>query len=255
MRVRTLTVALVSVLLVVGAGTAGAFTTPISVHAQQSPTGTPGTEMNRTATATGAGGQNNPSITFDDQAISDQSVSIQSVTVPQPGFVVIYDSTRSGEEVNQIIGTFYLLGSGTFANIPVPLDTPINQSTSLTAVVHLDTNSNGQFDYVSTNGTQDPPLTPQGDQRIVDIAQVTVQNSSGSNGTPNSGNGGATNADSKTQAASGGDGGTASDSSTNETGGGSEDGQQGTEVGGPGFGFIAALGALLAAAFFVTRHD
>jgi PGF-CTERM protein len=141
-----------------------------------------------------------------------------------------------------------LLGSGTFQNVPVSLDTPINQSTSLTAVIHRDTNSNGRFDYVSSNGTQDRPLTPQGDRRIVDIAQVTIQNNSDSGGTTISGNNGGIDANSGTQTAFGGDG------DTTDTARDGEGRQQGTEVGGPGFGLVVGVVALLTVALLAVRR-
>jgi hypothetical protein len=249
MRISTLTAILVMTLLLVSASAGGALAATVSLQGQQSPTGTPGTETSDSATTVGAENQSDaPSVTFNDQQTSGQSVLIQSVTVPQPGFIVIYDSSRSGNETDQIIGSFHLLGSGTFQNIPVPLDTLINQSTSLTAVIHHDTNSNGRFDYVSSNGTQDRPLTPQGDRRIVDIAQVTIQNSSDSGGATSSGNNGGTGANSGTQTASSGDGG------TTDTARDGEDRQQGTEVGGPGFGLMVGAIALLTVALLAVRR-
>ncbi|GAA0454124.1 PGF-CTERM sorting domain-containing protein (plasmid) [Halococcus dombrowskii] len=249
MRTSTLTATLVMTLLLISASASGALAATVSLQGQQSPTETPGTEINDSATTVGAANQSgSPSITINNQQTSGQSILIQSVTIPQPGFIVIYDSSRSGNETNQIIGSFHLLGSGTFQNIPVPLDTSINQSTSLTAVIHRDTNSNGRFDYVSSNGTQDRPLTPQGDRRIVDIAQVTIQNSSDSGGATSSGNDSGTDANSEIQTASGGDGG------TTETARNTEARQQGTEVGGPGFGLIVGVVALLAVALLAVRR-
>jgi hypothetical protein len=254
MRTSTLPTTLVAALLLVSASAGGALAATVSLQGQQSPTGTPGTVTNGTATTVGSGNQSgSPSITFNDQQSSGQSVLIQSVTIPQPGFIVIYDSSRSGNETNQIIGSFHLLGSGTFQDIPVPLNTPIDQSTSLTAVIHLDTNNNGQFDYVSSNGTQDPPLTRQGDRRIVDLAQITVQNNGrSSGGATDSSIDSRTNTDSGPQTASGSDGG---NDGTNGTGGDSQTQQQGTEVGGPGFGLVIGIGALIAVALLAARRS
>jgi PGF-CTERM protein len=250
MRTSTLTTTLVAALLLVSASAGGAVAATAPIHAQQSPTGTPGTEMNGTVTTVGADGQSRPSITFNDQEISgpssSQSVLIQSVTVSQPGFIVIYDSTRSGNEANQIIGTFHLLGSGTFNNIPVPLDTPINQSTSLTAIIHLDSNSNGRFDYVSSNGTKDPPLTPQGDQRIVDIAQITVQSDSGGTNTTEAG----TSDEANTATASSSGAGEA-----NRTDGNASGGSDGSSGSGPGFGLVVGVVALLAGALLAVQRN
>lgn len=258
MRTSTLTVALVSVLLIAGAGTAGALTvTPL--QAQESPTGTTDTAGGLT-TSGESGGQSGPAITFNDQESSGESVLVQSATLPEDGFVVIYDSSRSGNETQQVVGASYPLSPGTSDNIRIPLDEPVNGSKSLTAVIHTDTNGNGQFDYVSSNGQQDSPLT-QGDRRIVDIATVSVQGGGGGDQTDAGGataggeNGEATEADSGTQAASGEDGasngGTATAGGANESGGG----EGGSGAFGPGFGPVIAVVALLAAALLATRRN
>lgn len=255
MQTSTLSTTFIAVLLLASASAGGALAATVSLHGQQSPTGTPGTGTNDTTTGGASTQGGSPSVTFNDQQSSGQSVLIQSVTVPQPGFVVIYDSTRSANETNQIIGSFHLLGTGTFQNIPVPLDIPINQSKSLTAVVHADTNGNGQFDYVSSNGTQDTPVTLQGERRVVDIAQVTIQ--SGSNGN-DSGSGSANTTE---------DGMSASEAGTATTSGSSDNGANGTNGAGaggsndgssafgPGFGLVVGVGALLAGALLVMRRS
>ena len=173
MRTRTLTVALLSALLIASAGTAGALTVG-SLHPQESPANT---TIGGDSTV-----QDGPSVTFDDQASSGQSLLVQSATVPERSFVAIYDSSRSGNETDQIIGVSYLLEPGIADNVRIQLDQPLAESKSLTAVVHTDGNGNGEFDFVSSGGEADAPLTPEGDRRIVDIAQVTVENAGGTNG-------------------------------------------------------------------------
>ncbi len=261
MRTSTLTVALVSVLLVAGAGTVGALTTG-PLQPQASPTGTTtgtttgtgtGTSTG-TATAPTAGG---PSITFDDQNSTGETVLVQSATLSQNGFVVIYNPNRPGNATNQIIGASYLLNAGTTDNIRVQLDQPLNQTTSLTAVVHVDSNGNGQFDFASSNGQQDPPLM-QGGGRIVDIAQVTVQ-SSGTSGTNQTATGATTTASTGgsggnggTQTAAGGAGGGSANASSN---GNASGGGGGSGAFGPGFGLVIAVVALLAVALLAVRRN
>lgn len=270
MRTKTLTIALVSALLVVSAGAGGVLAATSSLQAQQSPTGTTdtgtgtgttgGSGAGTTTTAAGAGtttGTSGPSVTFNDQNSSGETVLVQSATVPENGFVAIYDSSRSGNETNQVIGASYLLNAGTSDNIRIQLDQPLNQTKSLTAVVHTDSNGNGNFDYVSSNGQQDPPLT-QGDRRIVDIAQVSTQGGDAGSAEQTesggaSGTGGATEASGETQtAASGaGDGGTAAGGNASGNGGGG--GESGSS--GPGFGLAVAVVALLAVALLAVRRN
>jgi PGF-CTERM protein len=266
MRTSTLTIALVSALLVAGAGAGGAFAATTPLQPQASPTGTtttgPGvgttTPVSGTATTGGSGAGTTgagPAITFNDQNSSGETVLIQSATIPQDGFIAIYDSTRAGNRTEKVIGASYLLNAGTSDNIRIQLDQPLNQTTSLTAVYHVDSNNNGQFDYVSSNGQQDP-APPEGNQRTVDIAQVSVQGSNTGGGTDAGGasttSGGATAAGAGTQAASGGAGNGTGDGA-NGSGGNASGGGSGSS--GPGFGLAIAVVALLAVALLAVRRN
>jgi PGF-CTERM protein len=257
MQLRSVAVTLVAVLLAVGAGTGGALAATDSLHAQQSPTNTTdaGTDTTTSGTGDTAAETGGPSITFNDQNSSGESVFIQSATLPESGFVAIYDSSRSGNETNQVIGASYPLSAGTSDNIRIQLNESLNQTKSLTAVVHTDSNGNDAFDFVASNGQQDPPLT-QGDRRIVDIATVSVQSSDTADGgtnTTTAESGGATDAVEATDA--GGDGGTAADASGNDTGGENASGGGDSSSSGPGFGLAVAVVALLAVALLATRRN
>lgn len=254
MQPRSIAIALVAALLAVSAGTGGALAVTDSLHAQQSPAGTTDAGTATSGTGDSASGTSGPSVTFDDQNSSGESVLISSATLPEKGFVAIYDSTRSGNETNQVVGASYPLSAGTSDNIRIQLDEPVNGSTSLTAVVHTDSNGNDQFDFVSSNGQQDSPIT-QGDRRVVDIAQVTVEDAGNA--------GAATDAASDDSAATdtGGDATEAGDAdstdanaSGNESGGGNGSGD-GSSSSGPGFGLAVAVVALLAVALLATRRN
>jgi PGF-CTERM protein len=263
MRTSPLAVALVSALLIAGTGTAGALVID-SLHPQQSPTGT-ATGSGAGTTTTGAGGGttttgpstasgSGPSITFNDQNSSGETVLIQSATLPQNGFVAIYDSTRSDNATDKIIGASYLLNAGTTSNIRIQLDQPLNQTKSLTAVYHVDSNGNGEFDFVSSNGQQDP-APPEGESRTVDIADITVQGSDTGGGTP-TGSGGApaTSAGDATEVAAATQ--TASGSTGNETNAsGGNGGGGGSGAFGPGFGLVVAVVAVLAVALLAAQRN
>jgi PGF-CTERM protein len=267
MRTSTLTIALVSALLVAGAGAGGAFAATTPLQPQASPTGTTTTGVGTTTAGSGAGTTTSsgagttgagPAITFNDQNSSDGTVGtvlVQSATLPQDGFIAIYDSTRSGNRTEKVIGASYLLNAGTSDNIRIQLNQPLNQTTSLTAVYHVDSNNNSQFDYVSSNGQQDP-APPEGNQRTVDIAQVSIQGSDTGGGTDAGGasttSGGATAAGAGTQAASGGAG-NGTGGGANGSGGNASGGGSGSS--GPGFGLAIAVVALLAVALLAVRRN
>jgi PGF-CTERM protein len=252
MQPRSIAIALVAALLAVSAGTGGALAVTDTLHAQQSPAGT--TDAG-TATGDSTSGTSGPSVTFDDQNSSGESVLVSSATLPEKGFVAIYDSSRSGNETNQVIGASYPLSAGTSDNIRIQLDEPVNGSKSLTAVVHTDSNGNDQFDFVSSNGQQDPPLT-QGDRRVVDIAQVTVEDAGNAGAATGTASGDSAATDTGGDATGAGD---ADSTEANANASGNESGGNGSGNGssssGPGFGLAIAVVALLAVALLATRRN
>jgi|GEM_PF-4922237 len=289
MRIRTLTIALVSALLVAGAG--GALAATESVQAQQATTTTNATTgsagmTTNTGTNTAAGtssaagtstaagesattaGSSGPSITFEDQNGSGESVSVRSATLPQKGFVVI-NGTPNGSQ--QVLGASYLLDAGTSDNVRIELDQPVSESQSLTAVLYADSNGNGQFDAPSAKGQSDKPIYEGDSQnRVVDIAEISVRGASDA-GTGTSGNATTSaengtsaatqtaSSDAGTTAAANESGGASNASSGNESDGagngsnGNESG--GSGAGGPGFGPVVAVIALLAVALFARRRN
>ena len=261
MRTNTLVVALVSALLIAGAGAGGALAATGPLHPQQSTTDTGNTttaestttasdSATEAATADGstgtAGASDGPSITFNDQESSGETILVDSATLPTNGFIVI-NGTSGGEE--RVIGSSYLLNGGVADNIRIELNRPLNGSESLTAVLYADSNGNGAFDA----DADEPVYQGDSDRRVVDIADVTVQDSSG---TATSGEGDATSA--ATQADSGGaettaasDGGAGTSGEANGSAGNESGGSGGS---GPGFGPVVAVIALLGVAFLVRRR-
>lgn len=258
MRTTTLATAVVSALLIVGLGAGGAFAATNPLQPQESTTDTGNTTTaasdTPTAEATSAGtatGSSGPSITFNDQESSGETVLIESATIPTNGFIVV-NGTGGGAE--QIIGSSYLLNAGTADNVRIELDRPLNDTESLTAVLYADSNGNGAFDA----DADEPVYQGDSDRRIVDIAEVTVQDSSATATSAESdAAGGSTSAatqadagDAETTAASGADEG-AGTSGANGSSGNESGGSGGS---GPGFGPVVAVVALLAVAFLVRRR-
>lgn len=57
----------------------------------------------------------------------------------------------------------------------VEFDAAINESGSYVAMLHLDTNGNQTYDFVTTNGSADGPYIVDG-AAVVDAGEVTVAN-------------------------------------------------------------------------------
>lgn len=227
------------------------------------------------ADTTGDATGGSASVTFEDQTSADgERVLVASATVPEGGFVVIAEGppTDNGS-YGALRGVSYTLGPGTSSDISIELARPINESgtASLIAVLHRDSNGNGEFDYNSSGGQQDGPYTDQ-EGVVLDLADVTVQAGSGrtspqptntSTGTTAGGVGTdedtattaveatATTTTETTVAETATTDTTVAETATTDTTGG---GNGGSNLPGPGFGVVVAVVAVLAAALVAARR-
>jgi hypothetical protein len=100
------------------------------------------------------------SLTFERQDSNGSAVTVQSVTLPEGGFVVIHDNgVVEGEVVESILGVSDYVEPGTHENVTVEVDPSLNQSQELIAITYRDSNGNREFDFVTSNGTADGPYT------------------------------------------------------------------------------------------------
>ncbi|WP_231185715.1 hypothetical protein [Haladaptatus sp. DYF46] len=113
-------------------------------------------------------------VTINDQQSDGETLVISSVTMQEGGFVAIHDqSLLDGNVVGSVLGNSVYLEPGTHENVSVTLARPINDTETLIAMPHMDTNSNGVYDFVIGNGTVDGPYTANG-EAVVDDAQISV---------------------------------------------------------------------------------
>ncbi|UWG47957.1 S-layer-forming halobacterial major cell surfaceglycoprotein [Halanaeroarchaeum sp. HSR-CO] len=125
------------------------------------------------------------SVTFDDQTSNGTAVVVDEANLSDGGFVVIHESASlaEGDALGSTIGVSEYLSPGTHENVTVTLfdvpgqdftETELEDDTNLTAMPHLDTNDNSEFDFVSEEGAEDGPYTEDG-EAVVDDAMVTVE--------------------------------------------------------------------------------
>ena len=115
-------------------------------------------------------------VTFTDQTTDGETVVVENVTLASPGFVTIHDSSLLvNNTIDSVIGTSEYLEAGTHENVTVTFDEPLEESETLIAMPHRDTNQNQTYDFVETDGEEDGPfLTPDG-EAVTDDAVVTVE--------------------------------------------------------------------------------
>jgi PGF-CTERM protein len=164
-------------------------------------------------------------VSFSDQSVEDGTVTVDSVTLHNGGFVTVHGPTLAdGEALGSVLGTSAYLGPGTHENVTVELDRVPEQDGTFFAMPHLDTNGNEQYDFVSEEGAADGPYTSDGDI-VLDDAAATIE---------------ATSTDSPD------DDGEMADQEDDEA--------SPTEGNGPGFGLAIAVLALAGAALLATRR-
>lgn len=106
----------------------------------------------------GQGGS--PDTTFSDQNSGGRHVVVASVSLPEDGFVVIHDATLlQGRVFESVIGVSKRLPAGVQADVAVYLTRPLSGANeTLIAMPHKDSNDNGIYDFVSSQGAQDGPF-------------------------------------------------------------------------------------------------
>ncbi|MBX0284988.1 PGF-CTERM sorting domain-containing protein [Halomicroarcula sp. F28] len=177
------------------------------------------------------------SIDFAAQSSDGESVTIDSVTLQDGGFVTIHDATLlEGATFDSIRGTSMYLGPGTHENVTVTLDEPLSENTTLVPMAHRDTDGDEAYTFEESGGSADGPYaTSFAPGAVVASAPVTVQTMDGGD------MGNEMDGDQMTEEMTE----TMTEGTAVQTTGGS----------GPGFTGIVALMALVAAALLAVRSQ
>jgi len=131
----------------------------------------------------------NASVSFEDQESDGTTVTVDSVTLPSEGYVVIHDSSLlDGNVVGSVIGVSEFLEAGENEDVTVELfDVPgaefnesaLTEDQTLIAMPHQETTNNTTYDFVSTNGSADGPFVTTNEANetvaVTDAANVTIE--------------------------------------------------------------------------------
>ncbi|PSP96795.1 hypothetical protein BRC94_11455, partial [Halobacteriales archaeon QS_5_70_17] len=112
----------------------------------------------------------------------NQTVVVTAVRLSDGGFITIHDgSLADGDVFDSVRGTSdYIETSGpdeVVRDVEIQLDEPYTQDEDGTAIAmpHKDTNDNEEYDFVTSEGSDDGPYTEDGEP-VTDQATVTVSN-------------------------------------------------------------------------------
>ncbi|WP_254837960.1 DUF7282 domain-containing protein [Natronomonas marina] len=114
-------------------------------------------------------------VTFDGEEGAGDSVTVDSVTLHDGGFVTLHDSTLlDGAVLESVRGTSEYLGPGTHENVSIDIDEVPGGEDTFVAMPHRDTNDNQEYDFVTSEGSADGPYLVAGSANVVP-ATVTAE--------------------------------------------------------------------------------
>ena len=136
----------------------------------------------------GSGLEELASVTFEDDDLAEDSVTVSSVFLPNGGYVAIHDARLAQsppQPFDSVIGVSDYLPSGTHEDVQIPLFTGVPGQTSATfgaspypdqngtliAMPHRETTVNTTYDFVATGNEDGPYLDENGDP-VVDPATL-----------------------------------------------------------------------------------
>ncbi len=95
------------------------------------------------------------SIGASDATSTGDAVQIESASLSDGGWVVVYDDGLNSSVIGR---SDYIKPGEDGGSVTIPLEKPITQNRSIYIVAHRDSNGNGEFDY------EGPPYTPNANQ-------------------------------------------------------------------------------------------
>lgn len=135
--------------------------------------------------------QSNSSITITNQTTNGSVVTVESVTLSQPGHIALHTSSYADNLVGaseSVIAVSDRLSAGTHRNVTINISnapagnapglnrSQLNETQTLVAAVYADSNNNQRYDYVYSYGGTDMLVRADGDP-VQEAARVRVPQS------------------------------------------------------------------------------
>lgn len=120
-------------------------------------------------------------VTMNDQTVQAdqpgrQTLVVASVSMNKGGFVTIHDQTlQDGQTFASVRGSSAYLTPGQHSDVQVKLDDNIQESQTVFAMPHRDTDGDTAYTFVQTKGKNDAPYTKPAGGIVTDSASITVE--------------------------------------------------------------------------------
>jgi len=105
-----------------------------------------------------------------EQRTEGAGVVFESVTMPDPGFVVLY--ADEGGSPGEVIGTSAILSAGVIANVPVSFFVPLDGGAVIHAQIHIDMDRNEAFTYEPPDAFVDVPAVKANGEVALVVATI-----------------------------------------------------------------------------------
>ncbi|PSP89587.1 hypothetical protein BRC90_04490 [Halobacteriales archaeon QS_4_69_34] len=128
-------------------------------------------------------------VTFENQSSDGTTVTVASAETSEGGFMAMHTAALlDGEVLDSTLGQAQI-ESGQVSDVEVPLfnvpgqtafgdQSALQEDQTLIAMPHKDTNDNGNYDFITSNGSEDGPYTANG-SAVVDPAFITLESEDG----------------------------------------------------------------------------
>ena len=128
-------------------------------------------------------------VTFGNQSSDGTTVTVASAETSEGGFMAMHTAALlDGEVLDSTLGQAQI-ESGQVSDVEVPLfnvpgqtafgdQSALQEDQTLIAMPHKDTNDNGNYDFITSDGSEDGPYTANG-SAVVDPAFITLESEDG----------------------------------------------------------------------------
>lgn len=159
--------------------------TVIKISLAGAAAGADGASASGTAGATGAAAQEEEaSVVFAEQTIDGTSLTIESATLPEGGFISVQKPSLAGEEWGRqheldyfelvVLGATEYLEPGTHENVELESFQQLEESNRYQVMLHPDTNGSESFDFIDSKGEEDFGYFFLANNPVVGDAYLTI---------------------------------------------------------------------------------
>ena len=109
-------------------------------------------------------------VVFRDQMTDGAGVVVESVSLPEPGFLVLYGDQDGSP--GEVIGATQIIPAGVIANVPVSFFVPLEADAVVHAQLHIDMDRDEAFTYEPPDAFVDVPATRANGEVAAAVASV-----------------------------------------------------------------------------------